>query len=334
MHIFCTLFDSHYLSRGLAMYRSLAACSSDFHLYIFCFDDITRTVLRSLKLECVTLISLPEFEDADLLRVKPTRSPAEYCWTSTASVILYVLEKTGAERCTYIDADLFFYNDPLPLFEEMGDRSILITEHRYSPENDLSALSGVYCVQFISFRKDEHGLKALNWWRNACLEWCYAREEDGKFGDQKYLDDWTGRFENLHVLKHQGGGTAPWNIQQYVITKNSSSFNGRVIKTGESFPLIFYHYHHIRFYLNGMLDLGDYRISKCVKENLYFPYLRELAKAGLEITAIAPDIDPHGSKPWPDDWRTKINMVKRTLKGRYQFISIREALEQDLCRAR
>jgi hypothetical protein len=59
------------------------------------------------------------------------------------------------------------------------------------------------------------GMAVLNWWRDRCIEWCYARSEEGKFGDQKYLDDWTTRFDSVHVLEHLGGGIAPWNVQQY-----------------------------------------------------------------------------------------------------------------------
>ena len=177
MYNFCTLFDSHYFSRGIAMYESLADVCDDFHIYVFAFDDASLQALRSLRYPHMTVISLAEFEDDELLRVKPTRSIAEYCWTCTSSTILYVLEKYYVNQCTYLDADLFFFNSPEVLLEEMGDPSILITGHRYTPKYDKAKKSGTYCVQFISFKKDKRGLAALHWWRERCLEWCYARKK-------------------------------------------------------------------------------------------------------------------------------------------------------------
>ena len=61
MMIFCTLFDSNYLSRGIAMYESLLKHTSDFHLYIFAFDDKSLSVLKTLNLNQVTVVSLKEF---------------------------------------------------------------------------------------------------------------------------------------------------------------------------------------------------------------------------------------------------------------------------------
>lgn len=55
---------------------------------------------------------------------------------------------------------------------------------------------------------------------------CVMQLENGKFGDQKYLDDWTARFKDVHVLQHLGGGIAPWNVQQYTFQKENDRIVG------------------------------------------------------------------------------------------------------------
>jgi hypothetical protein len=88
---FCTLFDINFLPRGLTLYSSLKKHMNEFQLFIFAFDDKTEIILKELNLENITVISLKKFEDNKLLNIKPQRSPLEYCWTCTPSVILYVL---------------------------------------------------------------------------------------------------------------------------------------------------------------------------------------------------------------------------------------------------
>ena len=170
MNNFCTLFDGHYLTRGLAMYESLRANCHKCHLYIYAFDQLSHDLLSKLNLECVTVISLGEFEDEKLLSVKPNRSVGEYCWTCTPSVIKHAIETYDLEACTYLDADLYFFADPSVLIDEMGSNSVLINEHRYTPEYDQSATSGIFCVQFMTFKNNAQGTAVLNWWRNACID--------------------------------------------------------------------------------------------------------------------------------------------------------------------
>jgi hypothetical protein len=184
----------------MVMYDSLVKTGAKFHLYIFAFDDAVFEFLKGPgKKDNITVISLEEFQDEDLLDIKAGRTPVEYCWTCTPSTVLYCIEKFKLPSCTYIDADLFFYSDPLVLLEEMGDKSVMITEHRFTQEYEKGAENGIYCVQFVNFKNDENGLKVLKWWRNSCIEWCYARAEDGKFGDQKYLDDYDNRRNGMTV---------------------------------------------------------------------------------------------------------------------------------------
>lgn len=292
MYNFCTLFDSFYMTRGLAMYQSLEAVCENFHLYIFAFDDVSFDVLTKLQLKKATIIPLSDFEDEELLRVKPTRSKAEYCWTSTPSTILYVIKNYNVASCTYVDADLFFYQNPKLLFDEMSDKSILLTEHRYPPKFNRTVTSGIYCVQFITFFNNADGLTALTWWRNACIDWCYDRYEDGKFGDQKYLDDWLTRFKGVHVLQHLGGGLASWNVEQWPFIardKNNISFKNTITNT--TFQAVFYHFHHVRFFKNDVVDLGWRHPTIPVVINLYVPYMLMLNKMEALVKTIQPDFN-------------------------------------------
>lgn len=275
---FCTLFDSNYLHYGLALHASLVKNCSDFHLYIFAFDQKCEDFIKKAQLKNVTIISLAEFEDEDLLAAKPSRSKGEYCWTCTPSTILYVLKNFNVASCTYIDADIFFFSDPKILFDEMGEKSILITEHRYSEKHDQSKISGKYCVQFMCFKNNQYGLEALNWWRDRCIEWCYNRVEDGKFGDQKYLDDWLSRFESAHELQNLGGGVAPWNVERYNFLQENNQVFGVEKNGGKKFQLVFYHFHGFKLINKDAVQLAPsiYQISSDVFLNIYNVYLKSV----------------------------------------------------------
>lgn len=298
---FCTLFDSNYLSRGLALYRSLEEQATNFHLYLLAFDDRCSAALQKLNLTHATVITLSQFEDEDLLRVKKERSRGEYCWTSTSSLILYCIKTFNLSNCTYLDADMYFYQSPQVLLDEIPETcSVLITEHRYTKQYDQSATSGKYCVQFMFFRNDANGMKVLNWWRDACIEWCYNRMEDGKFGDQKYLDNWTTQFEGVCELQHPGGGLAPWNCQQYRFVSDNNTLLGKVLKTGMEFRPVFYHYHGLRFYKNNAAIFADkyYLISLNVRKHFYYPYLQKIMAAEREIAAVDSSFDPSGRRSY------------------------------------
>jgi hypothetical protein len=276
--------------RGLAMYNSLLKYCQNFNLYIFAFDDRSYELLNSLNLKNVTVISLREFEDERLLSVRSDRTKTEYCWTCTSSTILYCLEKFDLDICTYLDADIMFFDDPEILLSELKDKSILLTEHRHPLEHDKSAYSGKYCVQFITFKHDERGLKALRWWRDACLDWCYARPEDGKFGDQKYLDDWLTRFSGVHVLENLGGGVAPWNVLSYDFFYKNNEIYGEEIKNHKQFKIVFFHFHHAKIYnLFGKIKAKYFMfVNKPSEKIFYREYEKKLQVAYKKIKNIPP----------------------------------------------
>ena len=83
MEIYCTLFDSNYLTRGLALISSLRSLKEDFHLYVFAFDDLTEEVLNEIDFDEVTVINKNKLENEELILLKENRTKAEYCWTCT-----------------------------------------------------------------------------------------------------------------------------------------------------------------------------------------------------------------------------------------------------------
>ncbi|MGZ4097841.1 MAG: glycosyl transferase [Bacteroidia bacterium] len=292
---FCTLFDSNYISRGLAMHESLMYTCPDFRLFIFAFDDKAAVILNKLNLKNVTVITLGDFETEELLKIKPTRTRAEYCWTCTPSIIFHCITRFNLTNCTYLDADLLFYSDPSILIEEMGNDSVLITEHRYTPEYDHTKTSGKYCVQFMFFKNDERGMQVLNWWRNECIKWCYNRYEDGKFGDQKYLDDWTTRFSGVHELKHIGGGVAPWNLQQYIFKNIDDKIFLRQKNDKEYVELVFVHFHDVTFFSGNLVKPSSYFIPKKIIHKLYFPYIKRLMHFSSVALSFDSSINPNAT---------------------------------------
>jgi hypothetical protein len=317
---FCTLFDSNYLIKAVAMYRSLERTCPSFHLTAFCFDELAEQMLPELGLEHLSVVPLRELEahDAALLSVKEDRTPVEYCWTSTPALSLFMLERRPElEEITYLDADMLFFSDPEALFEEMGDDSVLITPHRFSPEYADHAKNGIYNVQFMTFRSDERGLTALRWWHDRCIEWCYYRLEDGKLGDQKYLDDWPERFEGVHVLQHKGGGLAPWNASQYEVAER----DGRIFVDDQ--PLVFFHYHRVQLRSRGRHDWHPpgYHVPRRTRRLVYRPYLAALERSLAEIRDVAPGFS-RGLEPRPplrrrlDDLRIRSDeAIRRRFPG-------------------
>ena len=104
---FCTLFDSNYLLKGVAMLQSLKKYCPDAHVYVLCMDSKTQEILGRLNLTFVTCVLLADVEDEELLRVKKDRNAAEYCWTLSSCFTWYVLQKNSSiEFITYLDAEL------------------------------------------------------------------------------------------------------------------------------------------------------------------------------------------------------------------------------------
>lgn len=311
MEHFVTLFDSLFLPQGMALHMSMERHLRDYTLWVICVDDEAYEVLMRLKLENVRPLQLRKYETEELLRVKRERTIGEYCWTLTPFTPSFVFaEDASIERVTYLDSDVWFLDKPSVAFDELGhEKSVLITKHAYYPEYDFSDSAGIYCVQFITFVR-ESSSSVLDWWQKRCIEWCYAKYEDGKFGDQLYLNKWGELFpDKVHILSYGGYTLAPWNIQRYPC---SDAF--------------LYHFQGLRLLKNNKVLLAPpLAMIQPVIKRIYHPYLLDISKAIKLLAAvnfIAPPQRPNVSiKEWAISIAREIKRLINKL-GRIRVVNL------------
>lgn len=295
---FTTLFNQSYIAKGLALCHSLEKVCEDYRLFLFAFDDVTAEVVKKVASSRVIVITLKELENycPTLLEVKSERTMAEFCWTCKGPSMQYCLDKYGLDSICYLDSDLFFYNTPSLLFTESPSSDVLLTLHGYYNVVNLGESNGYHCAQCMAFKNNGNGRRILDWWTDLCLEWCYARHEKGRFGDQKYLDSFAAHWEGVYDIKHCGC-CGPWNIQRYGLAKDGESV---IVKDDKvRMPLVFYHFHflHNRKYDHfEELNFGPYKYSKIVRKMIYAPYFQELRENEKIVRRMFPTVDALGSE--------------------------------------
>jgi hypothetical protein len=276
---FVTLFDFNFLPQGLALYDSLRRWCADCELWILCLDERLETTLARLALPGLRIIPLRDLETERLLAAKANRSVREYCWTLTSFSFDAVFDRCpSAQRVTYLDADLFFFRSPaelLSLFEASG-AAVLATEHGFDPEYDKSEIVGRFCVQYLTMDRSKRARELRSWWQDRVIEWCYDRREPGRFGDQKYLDQWPLLFgDRLFILNRHEWALAPWNVRM------------ELRRAGGQADPVFYHFHSFRLVKPNLARTveGGYAIPRAARR-LYREYAAAVGAAIGYLAAL------------------------------------------------
>lgn len=279
MEHYVSNFNLGFLPQGLALYRSMQRHLKTFQYWVVCMDHDCFDALKTLNLPNMRLIDFSRVESDAYRRLREERTVAEYCWTINPlnPHLVFSLDPT-VDRVTYLDADLWFLRAPDPIFREFSDsgKSVLVTEHAYLPQYDQTNSSGIFCAQWISFmRLRSEPLR--KWWERQCFKWCFNRVEDGKFGDQKYMESWPTLFPgSVHSLATPEKILAPWNAQDINLE------NG-----------IAYHFHGLRILNHTQYAVKSfYSISEEYEKKIYKPYLIDLSDSIKDMKNIGLEIKP------------------------------------------
>ena len=287
--VYCTYFDSGYLSRGLTLIESLREHGDESETIVLALDDDVKKFFDDGAYPGVRAILVDELERAEpeLEPLKATRTRMEYYFTCTPLLIRYAMNavNTPGSVAIYLDADLFFLDAPQKAIAALGEKSVGIIEHRYPPRLATRlAKYGRFNVGWVAFVDDENGRRVLDWYSQSTLEWCGDKPTDGKYADQGYLD-WFPEFDGVEILHSGAFDLAPWNTARHDIRYN----DGIVSVDGDR--LNFFHVHGLRkvgqWFVTAQGVYGA-QLTKALRRGVYEPYVKALQKWDAVVAAALP----------------------------------------------
>lgn len=265
---FVACFDENYTVQALALIESIEKNIKDYFFFIFCMDDRSFNIINNLDNNKIKVFKFSDFEDTNLKKIKQQRKKNEYFWTITPKLPLIIFDRfKEINQVTYLDADIFFLKSPEKIYKnfKLSNKDVLITKHNYSSQYDMSKTSGKFCVQFLIINRK--GYDIIKDWELLCNDWCYDKIEEGKYGDQKYLDYWPTNYKNrIFIENNRDAFQGPWNA-------DSTEVNNAIV----------YHFHGLRkITKNFYLFNRGYNIPTNTKIKIYDLYFNSLKKIILK----------------------------------------------------
>jgi len=237
----CTLFDSKFMTQGLALLESVSQNTTvPIKWTILAMDKLAYQTMLNRADPQIHLISIDDFSDIELQNVRKQRPWKEFCWTSAACLLKFCIDHSySGQKIAYVDADCFFFSDIATMLERLDSfHSIGIHEHRFSEDRiGWLSKSGRFNVGVVAGVKGENFDKCVTRWRNQVIDRCDVNPSEGRCGDQTYLNEWPDLYDSLVIFGDPGVGLAPWNIHRYKVKQSTT---GILI---DDSPLYFFHFH-------------------------------------------------------------------------------------------
>ena len=292
MHYYCTYVDTNYLVRFLALSSSLNIHDKEHRIFALCLDDQSALILKALNKNSVSIIHLSELEkfDAELYATRLSRNLVDYYQTATPCYMRFVFEiHPSVNQVTFLDPDIYLFSSPQPIFKEIGECSIAIIENNFSINRNIKEATANYYVSWLTVRRSKIGFKALAWYRDKCIDWCFDRVEAKKYGDQGYLKEIVSKFPGVVKLNKPEMMLGVWNIGDF------SLGNLEQIITVDSSPLISFHFQGVWEDGSGGFDCvlpsENEKSDSILSKEIYEPYCKCIFSIMKTIQESWPEIN-------------------------------------------
>lgn len=131
----------------------------------------------------------------------------------------------------YLDSDIYVTGSLMPLLDDLGGKSILLTPHLLKPaiqdmNEDLERAllnGGIYNGGCLVLNDSETTREFLSWWKHR-LRFSCLRFEPGLCVDQSWLNFVPALFgpDEVVICRRRGVNVGHWNMQERFLTSNAS----------------------------------------------------------------------------------------------------------------
>lgn len=306
-----TVSDRGFLPRTLSMCSSLRSFDSSSPVYYFSTEPLLPGEYAAFESINVIVLSIDTFLESKIIDdLYKTRSHLEFMWTLPSQLLVKMWRiESSCSDFVYLDADIYFFSDPNSIWQEVPMNSVSIIRHNFSERLEKTfQSSGEFNVSWVSVPNSGVGMTVASKWSLDCLEMCPEKPmmHNGKliYGDQKYLDYWPEDYgTNLHVIRHEGAGVAPWNYEKYTFSKELPLLI-------DGIPIIFFHFssHQFGFFLAKKMGVEYSRVRQ-IPKLVYSIYEKALLENSKKL-------DMHKWKSrYKPLWKRVVARIEREFKN-------------------
>jgi hypothetical protein len=245
MRMVFTLCSNNYLAQAKTLGDSLIEQNPNYEFVIGLVDrkraDLDYDFFQPHRIIEVEEIGIPNFGELckryGIIELNTAVKPF---------LFQYLLESDAdLEGVTYLDPDIMVFGSLDPIYDELNQRSMVLTPHALSPiplddhrpQENVFLAYGVYNLGFIAVANVGEGKRFLDWWGERTFKFGDISAEQGLFVDQLWLNLATVFFENVKVSSNPGLNVSYWNLHERNISRKKNAF-----VVNEVFPLVFYHF--------------------------------------------------------------------------------------------
>ena len=264
---FCTVISSSHYSYAISLRDSIRRFDNSVELFVLITDANPEE--DSIDLSFIFIDDLKEYSILEKLLNKYSLNSDSFRWSMKSILLLYLLEKRQFDQVFFVDPDVYFFSDFKFLYNELYDRSFLLSPHWGSmdPFSNYNGFTqhfghGVFNGGFLGVTKK--GIDTLKWWAEMCFFSCSRKSISPFYVDQIYLHAFPVRNPDTKILSHKGCNVAIWNQEE---CRRIVSDSGEVLINGV-YPIVFVHFSHL-------FDLYE-------QDKLLYPYLLEYSNALIE----------------------------------------------------